>query len=114
MKLATVFIVLFVGLISSSLSAPIPGWDTWYNPFSSSVDNARIANRGYSDSWIQRQVAKSFGDEIPRMRDDLLRRKSNGEGFFQRHYNAWTTGQNWRVDRHNDQREREYPYQGKK
>lgn len=29
------------------------------------------------------------------MRDDLIERKNNGEGFLERHWNAWTTLDNW-------------------
>lgn len=51
---------------------------------------------------MERYVAKSFGDEIPFMRDDLIRRKNNGEGFWARHWNAWKTGNNWKVNWLND------------
>lgn len=43
-------------------------------------------------------MAKSFGDEIPNMRDDLISRKNDGQGFWGRHWDAWTTGNNWKVD----------------
>lgn len=71
-------------------------------PFSSSQTNRDIADREYGNSPMERYVAKSFGDEIPFMRDDLIRRKNNGEGFWSRHWNAWKTGNNWKVNWLND------------
>lgn len=43
-------------------------------------------------------MAKSLGDKIPNMRDDLIRRKDDGQSFFGRHWDAWTTGSNWAID----------------
>jgi hypothetical protein len=44
------------------------------------------------------------------MRDDLIRRKNNGEGAIERHWNSWTTWNNWQVDRDNDRKETADPY----
>lgn len=79
----------------------------WF--FSSSKENADIADKNYKDSPIQRSVAKSLGDEIPKMRDDLIRRKNNGEGPIERHLKAWTTRENWEVDQNNDAKEAANP-----
>lgn len=43
------------------------------------------------------------------MRDDLIRRKNNGEGAIERHLKAWTTGKNWEVDPNNDEKEKADP-----
>ena len=77
--------------------------------FSSSQSNKDIADKNYPDSPLQRRVATSLGDEIPNMRDDLVRRKNEGEGVVGRHIGAWTTGKNWKVDKDNDKKEAENP-----
>ena len=61
----------------------------------SSVKNRQIAEENYPDSCLERMVATHLGDELPKMRDDLIRRKNNGEGFMERHWNAWSTLDNW-------------------
>ena len=61
----------------------------------STEENRRIAEENYPDSLLERLVATHLGDEFPRMRDDLIRRKKSGEGFVERHWNAWSELQNW-------------------
>ena len=73
----------------------------------SSRQNHDIIAGPYADDPVQRWVAHNWGDEIPRMRDDLIRRKEEGEGMVQRHLNAWTTLDNWKVDSDNDRKEDE-------
>ena len=63
----------------------------------SSKRNRKIAEQNYPDSLFERFVATHLGDEFPRMRDDLIRRKNNGEGIVQRHVVAWTTISNWEM-----------------
>jgi hypothetical protein len=77
--------------------------------FSSSESNREKAQENYPDSGLERWVATSFGDEIPKMRDDLIERKKNGEGPIRRHWNAWRTLENWEVDRNNDEKEANDP-----
>ena len=84
-------------------------WQSCDACFRSSRRNKDIANRNYPDSPIQRKVATAFGDEIPNMRDDLIKRKNNGEGPVERHLKAWTTGDNWKIDPKNDENERNDP-----
>lgn len=74
-------------------------------PFRSSDQNRQIAVDNYAKSPAERYVATAFGDEIPNMRDDLIRRKDNGEGFFERHFNAWRNLTNWEVDPDNNEKE---------
>lgn len=62
---------------------------------SSSPENRDIANQNYPDSPVERFVATHLGDEFPNMRDDLIKRKNNGEGFVERHKNAWKNRRNW-------------------
>jgi hypothetical protein len=83
------------------------GCEAWF--FRSSQENKAKAYRNYPDSPVQRFVATSFGDEIPNMRDDLIRRKKNGEGSIKRHWNAWRTLDNWKVDPDNDEKELNNP-----
>ncbi len=78
----------------------------------SSQSNGDLVGREYKNDPIQRWVARGLGDEIPRMRDDLIRRKNNGEGTIKRHLNAWTTLDNWKVDWGNDLIEDMSPYSG--
>ena len=54
-----------------------------------------VANNNYQDSLIENLVAKHFGNNLPDMRNELIFRKNNGEGFIERHYNAWTEPSNW-------------------
>lgn len=61
----------------------------------STEENRRIAEENYPDSPLERFVATHLGDEFPRMRDDLIRRKKDGEGFVERHWNAWSELRNW-------------------
>ena len=61
----------------------------------STKKNRRIAEENYKDSVFEKIVATHLGDELPKMRDDLIRRKNNGEGFVERHIKAWSTGDNW-------------------
>ncbi len=78
--------------------------------FDSSKTNAGIANRNYQNDPIQRWVATNFGDEFPKMRDDLIERKNQGEGAVERHFNAWMNPSNWEVDPNNDLKEKADPY----
>ena len=61
----------------------------------SSDKNRRIAEENYPDSWLERIVATHLGDELPKMRDDLIRRKRDDENILVRHWYAWTTLENW-------------------
>ena len=61
----------------------------------SSDKNHRIAEENYPDFWLERIVATHLGDEFPKMRDDLIRRKKNSENTLVRHWYAWTTLDNW-------------------
>ena len=70
--------------------------------FTTTEENKDIADNNYPNAPVQRFVAKSFGDELPDMRDDLIRRKNNSEGIIRRHWNAWRTLDNWKVNRNND------------
>lgn len=92
------FLIVFVLALQSCDACP-----------RSSRRNKDIADRNYPDSPIQRKVATSLGDEIPNMRDDLIKRKNNGEGAVERHLKAWTTFDNWKVDPNNDKNERNDP-----
>lgn len=98
------FLVFMLLIVHSSAQSDFSSW-----PFSSSLENAQKAAKNYPDSPVQRYVATSFGDEIPNMRDDLINRKNSGEGFFERHFKAWTTGSNWEVDENNDAKEEANP-----
>ena len=51
---------------------------------------------------MERCVATHAGDEFPKMRDDLIRRKNNDEGLIERHYNAWMTIENWELHWNDD------------
>ena len=61
----------------------------------SSDENRQITEESYPDSWLERLVATHLGDEFPKMRDELIRRKKNGENILARHWYAWTTLDNW-------------------
>ena len=61
----------------------------------STEENRRIAEENYPDSLFERFVATHLGDELPKMRDDLIQRKKNGEGIIERHWNAWSDHRNW-------------------
>ena len=61
----------------------------------SSDKNRQIAEENYPDSWLERLMATHLGDEFPKMRDDLIRRKKNDENILVRHWYAWTTLDNW-------------------
>jgi hypothetical protein len=58
-----------------------------------------IANRFYPSSPAERFVATRFGDTLPRMRNELINRRNNGESFTRRHFNAWRNRGNWRWQR---------------
>lgn len=79
-----------------------PAFTAAQYPFSSSFKNSRLADVAYKDSPVERYVNKAFGDELPKMRNDLIRRKINGEGFLERHWNALTDKNNWEVDPYNN------------
>jgi len=83
-----------------------------YGLFDSTRGNADIAKKNYPDSPAEQWVARSFGDELPKLRDDLIKRKNEGEGFVERHYKAWKNLKNWKVDSDNDFKERADPYKG--
>lgn len=63
---------------------------------SSTPENQAIAEANYPNSAPERFVATHLGDELPRMRDDLIRMKDQGMGPIERHARAWTTPNNWR------------------
>ena len=67
--------------------------------FSSSLSNKITAAQAYPNSPVEQFVARTFGDELHTMRDDLIQRKSNGEGFVDRHLHAWSEGDNWKWDK---------------
>jgi len=90
--LKLVLFLLFIGWSSAGL-------------FSSTKDNAEIAKQNYPDSPVEQWTARNFGDELPNLRNDLIERKNQGEGFIQRHYNAWKNENNWVVDPNNDAKE---------
>ena len=69
----------------------------------SSDSNRRIAEENYLDSWLERIVATHLGDEFPKMRDDLIRRKKNDENILVRHWYAWITLENWELHYGNDE-----------
>lgn len=62
-----------------------------------SAKNANLAAANYRNSPIEYFVAYNWGDQIPVMRDELIRRKQVGQGFLQRHFQAWKQPANWRV-----------------
>ncbi|RYG49243.1 hypothetical protein EON67_06845 [archaeon] len=64
----------------------------------SSDANARLAADNYPHDPIQRFIATHCGDEMPNMRDDLIRRKADGQGLMHRHVAAWLTLRNWQLD----------------
>ena len=78
-------------------------------PFRSSETSRKIAEKNYPDSKVEKYVATAFGDELPEMRDDLANRKKNGEGFVERHRNAFTDRKNWKVDPDNNRKETDDP-----
>ncbi len=77
--------------------------------FRSSRTNKDIADKNYPDDPVQGKVATWSGDEIPKMRDDLIDRKNKGEGPIERHVKAWSSPKNWEVDPDNDEKERNDP-----
>lgn len=61
-----------------------------------SKGNAAIARREYPFSPLELLVAILLGDEIPQMRDELIRRKNEeGEDIVTRHIKAWRVCENW-------------------
>ncbi len=73
--------------------------------FDSSPSNRERAKQEYKDSPAERVVATVFGDELPKMRDDLIKRKNEGQGFVKRHVEAWKNDDNWTVDKENQDRQ---------
>ncbi|PAA68007.1 hypothetical protein BOX15_Mlig018362g1 [Macrostomum lignano] len=76
----------------------------------SSKENRKIAETNYGNSPVERWVATHLGDELPNMRNDLIRRKNAGEGFVERHAKAYVDSNNWSVDWNNDRKERANPW----
>lgn len=83
-----------------------PAW-----PFRSSQTNYEIVKDEYQNSPVEKYVATAFGDEIPAMRNELIKRKHSGEGFLERHVHAWSKSMNWKVDPENDMKEEADPIQ---
>jgi len=61
------------------------------------LSNEQICNNAYNNSIIENFVCNTLGDFIPNMRDDLINRMNHGEGFIKRHFNAYTTPDNWKL-----------------
>lgn len=79
--------------------------------FRSSQDNADIVNEGFKNNPIARSLALAYGDEFPKLRDDLIERTRSGtDSILQRHLSAATNLQNWRYERENNKQEMENPY----
>lgn len=79
--------------------------------FRSSADNAEIVNEGFKNNPIARSLALAYGDEFPKLRDDLIERtRSGSDSILQRHLSAFTNLQNWRYERENNKKEIEGPY----
>lgn len=83
-------------------------------PFRSSQTNKDIADKNYPNSPVQKYVATALGDELPKMRDDLINRKNKGEGVISRHIKAWTNKKNWQRDPDNNRKEIKDPAKGKR
>lgn len=77
---------------------------TYVWPFQSSDNNRELVEREYHCP-ILRYFSIALGDELPFMRDDLIRRKNNGEGFWLSHLRAWLTFRNWKYDPENEYNE---------
>ena len=60
--------------------------------------NSEICDAGYPYSPVENFVCNKFGENLPNMRDELLERKENGEGFVRRHINAYRNPENWDYD----------------
>ena len=79
--------------------------------FRSSASNAEIVNEGFKNNPIARSLALAYGDEFPKLRDDLIEKsRSGGQSVLQRHLSAATNLQNWRLNRDNNKEEMENPY----
>lgn len=55
----------------------------------SSQSNWELVNREYKNNPIQRWAARWLGDEVPWMRDDMIRRNNNGEGALEGMVHSW-------------------------
>ena len=93
-KIAILFVAFLAILFVTEISEVSGG-----NVIRPSQRSRNIANRNYPNSPVERFVATRFGDNLPRMRNELINRKNNGEGFTRRHYNAWKNPANWRWQR---------------
>ena len=82
-------------IISTTFAILVIFFTSFYGGAVNTEENRKIAEDNYPDSLFERIVATHFGDELRRMRDDLIERKNKGEGIIQRHFNAWTTLSNW-------------------
>ena len=89
-------------------SAPEPQWCKYEPPVAygpdlppqspplSPADENRLKAKANYPPWSpERFVARHFGELLPDMRDELLLRKANNEGFWERHYHAWSKLSNW-------------------
>ena len=70
-----------------------------YTSASTSPENEHKCNENYANDPVQKFVCTHCGDELPKMRDDLIDRKNQGEDTFERHFNAWGDGMNWHWNR---------------
>ena len=93
-KIAILFVAFLAILFVIEISEVSGG-----NVIRPSQRSRDIANRFYPNSPVERFVATRFGDNLPRMRNELINRMNNGEGFIRRHFNAWRNQANWRWQR---------------
>lgn len=86
-------LAILFALLSICLSRPSP----WYRS-EPSAETKKKANENYRNDPLQHWVCSHFGDDSPKIRDDLIKRKDNGEGFVERHWNAWSNSENYEKD----------------
>lgn len=96
--------LLVVVTLGSLMSKEVKEANKKSSIFDSSRGNKLQAEQNYPNDPVQRTVARVLGDELPRMRDDLIQRKNNGEGAVERHIKAWTTMKNWEWDSEEQER----------
>ncbi|CAG7734983.1 unnamed protein product, partial [Allacma fusca] len=95
--------------------------------FRSSADNAAIVKDGFQGHPIARTLFTAFGDELPNLRDDVIRRlkdqaatnaisgstqsRSGISGLLQNPFiGSVISPSNWRLDRENGKKEIEEPF----
>ena len=57
--------------------------------------NVIICSKHYTSFTIEIIMCSLLGSKYPYMRDDLIRRKLNGEDMITRHINTWSDHKNW-------------------